>query len=160
MRTQPQWRASSILLAASGLIVAALGAYFIALRPPLLAEDLRYMQMTDTEASALLPHLAPWLAQVFRVLGGYALATGLLAVTLAATSFRARNPVAVFGAAVGGAASIGLMVAVNFALDSDFKWALAGVASVWGLSLVSFGLEGRTGSPQRLPKTPDEGNAP
>lgn len=158
MNMRPRWRKSAILLAISGIIIAGIGVYFIALRPTLLAEDIRFMNLSDAEAANLVPRLTPWLAQVFRVLGGYALATGLLAVTLAATSFRSRNLTAVVGAALAGASSIGLMTAVNFTLNSDFKWPLAGISLLWALSLVSYAIESRTG-PQLLIRTTDKGKA-
>ena len=82
-----------------------------------------------------------WLSLVFTVLGGYALATGILAVTLAATAFRSRHPVAAAGTMVAGASSIGLMSVVNFMIGSDFKWALLACALVWALSLVVYGFE-------------------
>ena len=133
---------SSMLLVSVGLIVAGIGAWFIFFRPPLLIEDIRFMHLSSAELAAIGPRLEPWLTQVFRVLGGYAFATGLLTVTLAVTAFRARQPVAVVGASSAGASSIGLMAAVNFAIDSDFKWALFGVALVWSLGAVAFGVEG------------------
>ena len=158
MSTQPKWRASAVLLAMSGIVIATLGVYFIAFRPPLLPEDIRFMTMSDAEVANFLPRLAPWLTQVFRVLGGYALATGLLAATLAVTSFRSRSPTALVGAALAGASSIGLMTAVNFTLNSDFKWLLAGIALLWALALVCYAIESRTG-PQPLLRTVDKGKA-
>lgn len=132
---------SSTLLAVAGLIVAGIGVWFIFLRPSLLIEDIRYMHLSAAELAAIGPRLGPWLTQVFRVLGGYALATGLLTVTLAVTAFQSRHSVAVVGAFIAGASSIGLMAAVNFAIDSDFKWTLFGIALVWALSAVAFGVE-------------------
>lgn len=38
----------------------------------------------------------------------------------------------------GGATSIGWMAAVNFMIESDFKWVLLGFALVWAVSLVTF----------------------
>lgn len=69
----------------------------------------------------LKPRLELWLAYVFRVMGGYVLATGLLTVTLAATAFRAHQKGAALGTLIGGTVSIGWMAAVNFMIDSDFK---------------------------------------
>jgi hypothetical protein len=160
MSAQAPWRTSSVLLALAGLIVAGIGLYFIALRPPLLPEDIRYMQFSAAEQLAIGPRLATWLAQVFRVLGGYALATGLLAVTVAGSAFRARQPVAVIGTSLGGAASIGLMTAVNFAIDSAFKWLLLGVALIWGLSLIAFWIEARTSRLALQISSPHKGNLP
>jgi len=73
---------------------------------------------------------------VFRVMGGYVFATDILMVTLAATSFRDRQWLAVVGTLIGGVASIGCMVIVNFALGLDHKWALRFIALVWASSLV------------------------
>ena len=154
------WRPSSVLLALAGIIVAGIGIYFITLRPPLLPEDVRYMRLSAAEQLAIEPRLATWLTQVFRVLGGYSLATGLLAVTLAATAFRARQSVAVIGAFLGGLASIGLMTAVNFAIDSAFKWLLLGIALIWALSLIAFWIETRAPRAALQISPPHKGNLP
>ncbi|MER9685140.1 hypothetical protein [Mesorhizobium sp. M0139] len=135
------WTTSSVTLALAGMIIAGIGLYFIALRPPLLPEDVRYMNLSVAELEAIGPRLAMWLTQVFRVLGGYALATGVLLIALALTAFRARHPVAVAGALVGGASSIGLMSVVNFTIGSDFRWSLFACALVWAVSLIAYGLE-------------------
>ena len=70
------------------------------------------------------------------------MAAGILMITLAATAFRSREPTAVFGAILGGAASIGTMTAVNFAINSDFRWALLGLFALWAASLIAYWLEG------------------
>ena len=153
------WTLSSAILAIAGLIIAMIGLYFVVLRPSLLPEDVRYMGLSTAELEVVGPRLGRWLSHVFRVLGGYALATGLLLISLAATAFRTRHPIAMAGALVGGASSIGLMSIVNFMIDSDFKWALLACALVWVLSLVAFWFESdrSTGalqecSPSRQPR--------
>lgn len=135
------WTISSAFLALAGMIIAGIGLYFIALRPPLLPEDIRYMHLSAAELEAIGPRLATWLTQVFRVLGGYALATGVLLIALAVTAFRTREPVAVAGALIGGALSIGLMSVVNFKIGSDFRRPLFACALVWAVSLIAYGLE-------------------
>jgi hypothetical protein len=137
------WTPSSIVLVLAGVAVIGVGLYFILLRPPLLPEDIRYMVLPAAEFDIIKPRLELWLTHVFRVMGGYVLATGVLAVTLAATAFRAHNKVAAMGAMIGGAASIGWMAAVNFMIDSDFKWVLLGMALLWALGLVLFWFENR-----------------
>jgi len=132
------WTPSSIVLIMAGVTLMAVGLYFILVRPPLLPEDVRYMALPTAQLDILRPRLELWLTHVFRVMGGYILATGVLAVTLAATSFRAHQPGAAIGALVGGVASIGWMAAVNFMIDSDFKWVLLGLALLWAGSLVLF----------------------
>ncbi|TGR08208.1 hypothetical protein EN833_18820 [Mesorhizobium sp. M4B.F.Ca.ET.190.01.1.1] len=136
-----RWSLSSATLAVAGTTIAGIGLYFIILRPPLLPEDIRYMQLSAAEIETIGPRLAMWLTYVFRVLGGYALATGVLLIALAITAFRARQPVAVAGALVGGASSIGLMSVVNFTIGSDFRWPLFACALVWAVSLIAYWLE-------------------
>jgi hypothetical protein len=74
-------------------------------------------------------------------MGGYVVATGVLTITLAATSFRAHHWGAALGVLIGGATSIGWMATVNFLIDSDFKWVLLGMAVLWACSLVVFWFE-------------------
>jgi uncharacterized membrane protein HdeD (DUF308 family) len=125
------------------------GLYFLFLRPPLLPEDIRYMGLSAAQLDAVRPRLEAWLTQVFRVMGGYVLATGVLTVTLAATSFRTHHWSAGVGALIAGGASIGWMAVVNFIIDSDFKWSLLAMALLWAASLALFWFEqqGRTASP-------------
>jgi hypothetical protein len=135
------WRPSSIVLATAGILLVGMGLYFILLRPPLLPEDTRFMGVAAAQLDPIKPQLEAWLTHVFRVLGGYILATGALTVTLAATSFRRHSLTAAVGALVGGAASIGWMAVVNFMIGSDFKWVLLAMALVWACSLGLFGWE-------------------
>ena len=141
-----RWSASSISLFAFGLILVLVGAYFILIRPPLLPEDLRYLGTSRTALDATLPHLTLWLNHVFLVLGGYISATGMLTMALAATAYRQHRLSAAIAAIAAGAASIGLMTAVNFAIQSDFKWVLAAIAAVWTCSIVLYGIEFLRGS--------------
>jgi len=50
---------------------------------------------------------------------------------------------AAIGAATGELSSIGFMAVVNFAINSDFKWALLGIAALWALGMVRFWFEAR-----------------
>ena len=137
------WALSWIVLAAAGAAVTGVGLYFIFLLPPLLPEDLRYMALSAAQLDIARSRLAEWLSHVFIVLGGYAVATGVLTITLAVTSFRTHSRGAAIGATIAGAASIGLMAAVNFAIASDFSWVLLGIALVWLCSLGLFWWETR-----------------
>ena len=142
-RGSKPWTPSSIVLIMAGIALIGVGFYFIFLRPPLLPEDIRYMALQAAQLDILRPRLEMWLTHVFRVMGGYVLATGVLAVTLAATAFRGHQNGAAIGALIGGAASIGWMAAVNFTIDSDFKWVVLGMALLWACSLVLFWFEGK-----------------
>ena len=144
MASEPRsWSLSAILLAVAGVTLIGAGLYFLLLRPPLLPEDIRYMGLGEAQLAAVRPRLEAWLTHVFRVMGGYVLATGILTVTLAATALRAHQWGAGFGALIGGAVSIGWMAAVNFMIDSDFKWSLLAMALVWAISMVLFWAEKR-----------------
>lgn len=136
------WTPSSIVLAVAGVALIGVGLYFVLLRPPLLPEDVRYMELPAAQLDVIRPQLEAWLTHVFRVMGGYVLATGVLAITLAATAFRAHQKGAAIGALIGGAASVGWMAAVNFMIGSDFKWFLLGIALLWACSLGLFWREG------------------
>ena len=134
---------SSTVLFLGGVILVGLGLYFMFLRPPLLPEDPRYMGTSLEQIRAGLPGLLLWLPRVFLVLGGYIASTGLLTCYFAKTSFRTRAAGVVWIVAVTGMTSIGLMAAVNFIIDSDFKWLLLLFTSPWAVSLWLFHQENK-----------------
>jgi hypothetical protein len=127
----------SAILALAGAVVVGIGAYFMFVRPPLLPEDLRYMQTTREQLQMIAPGILVWLRLVFRVAGGYMAASGVLTIYVAATSFRTGGRAAMIVVALAGIVSIGLMSAINFAIDSDFKWPLAAVAALWLVALAT-----------------------
>ena len=129
---------SATLLALGGVILMGLGLYFVFLRPPLLPEDPRFMGTTLEQILATMPGLLVWLRRVFWVVGGYMFAAGLLTIHVAMTSFRLRYRGAAVVAGLAGLASIGLMAAVNFMIDSDFKWLLLLFVVPWMLSLALY----------------------
>lgn len=134
---------SAYLLAFAGLILMALGIYFIFFRPSLLPEDARFIGASLGQIRATVPGLATWLSRVFWVMGGYMFAVGLLTVYLAMTAFRARARGAAIVVAVAGVTSIGLMAAVNFLIHSDFRWLILLFALPYGLALILYRIEGR-----------------
>ncbi len=137
---------SSTPLALCGLILTEMGLYFALLRPALLSEDARYMGTEISEVRAAVPGLLNWLEKVFWVLGGYMLGGGLLAVCVAMTSFRSRTK-GVFGTVtLAGLASIGWMAAVNFSIDSAYKWLLLAFAVLWAVALTLLWLEEPNGA--------------
>jgi hypothetical protein len=138
MQRSISWPLSSLLLLAFGVALIGIGLFFVVVRPPLLPEDMRFIGLTLSELQAEQPRMAAWLLHVFRVLGGYAAAAGVLTITLAATSFRRHDAVAGVGALIAGAISIGWMAIVNFLIDSDFKWVLLAIALIWVASIVLF----------------------
>ena len=137
-QTDKSWTLSAILLAGTGTCLILVGLYFLLFRPALLPEDIRFMALSDAQLALVRPKLEAWLSHVFQVMGGYVMATGVLAITLAATAYRAHHRSAGIGSLIGGISSIGVMAVVNFAINSDFKWVLMTIALLWASSLVAF----------------------
>ena len=134
---------SALVLALAGMILMALGLYFIFLRPPLLPEDARFIGAPLGQVLTALPGLTIWLSRVFWVMGGHIFSAGLLTLYLAMTAFRARLRGAAAVAAVTGMTSIGLMAAVNFLIRSDFRWLILSFALPYALALILFRIEAR-----------------
>ena len=122
-------------LAIGGVILMGMGFYFAFLRPPLLPEDLRHMGVSLAQIQTALPGLESWLVRVFRVLGGYMFATGLLTLYVAVTGFRTGRLGVLAITTVSGLASIGWMAITNFVIDSDFKWLLLAFTLPWVTAL-------------------------
>uniref|UniRef100_A0A5Q5BH90 Uncharacterized protein n=2 Tax=unclassified Mycobacterium TaxID=2642494 RepID=A0A5Q5BH90_MYCSS len=119
------------LFVSGGVIMVGIGTFFLFTRPALLPEDLRYLGQTASDIDAAIPPLRRWLRLVFTVLGGYAVATGILTIYLAANEIPDANSSAVAVLAVTGASSLGVMTVVNFLLHSAFRWPLSAAAALW-----------------------------
>jgi len=130
-----------MVLALGGIFLMGLGLYFVFLRPPLLPEDPRYMGTSLAAIQASVPGLLVWLRRVFWVMGGYMFATGLLTLYVALTVFRARASGVVLVVALAGLTSIGWMAAVNFLIDSEFKWLILAVALLWPIAIALYWLK-------------------
>ena len=121
-----------------GSYLVALGLYFALLRPALLPEDPRYIGNSPEAIRAAVPGLERWLGLVFKVMGGFMVATGALTV-FAACRWLAKRERGTFAAlAVASAASVGLMSAINFLLHSEFRWLLLLPALLWLLGLACY----------------------
>jgi hypothetical protein len=131
-------QASTWLLAGCGVWLVCLGLYFIAVRPPLLPEDLRYVGTTLPQLRLAFPGLEPWLSKVFIVMGGFMAGAGVLTFFVASAAMRRGLEGTTWALALAGALSVGLMSASNFALDSDFKWLLLAPLLVWSAGLALF----------------------
>ena len=112
--------------------------YFIALRPALLPEDVRFLELGVASLHAGVPQLETWLHLVFVVLGGQMAAVGVLVVGSSLRIFQAQlrssRELASLGAA--GLLSVGTMSVVNFVLGSDFRWLLIAPVVAWSAGLV------------------------
>lgn len=126
------------MLIACGVWLVGLGLYFIALRPPLLPEDARFMGTTLAGIRTAVPGLERWLKHVFIVMGGFMAGAGVLTVFVATVAMPLRLKGAPWAAAASGALTVTLMSATNFALSSDFRWVLLVPALVWIAGLVCY----------------------
>lgn len=126
------------ILALAGLLLVAMGIYFIFIRPPLLPEDVHYMQTTLPVMHNSAPGLSTWFQKVFWVMGGYIFSTGLLIIFISFTSFRNRLRGAFSIVALAGISSIGSMTVVNFIIGSDFKWLLLIFTLPWAIALILY----------------------
>ena len=131
---------SATILALGGFILVSMGIYFVFLRPPLLPEDIRYMDSTSTSIGQSLPKLWVWLQKVFWVMGGFIFTTGLLTIFIAFTTFRTRRKGALSIAAITGISSIGIMTMVNFLIGSDFRIILLTFTIPWILACILYRL--------------------
>jgi len=121
----------------------AVGAYFVAFRPSLLPEDLHFLGTSAAEVGLDQPQLERWLDFVFMVLGGQMAAVGCLLGVSAVHLMRGRTVGGFELVQIGlaGLLSVALMSAVNFALESDFRWLLILPVLAWavGLALAAIG---------------------
>lgn len=115
-----------------------MGLYFALIRPALLPEDIRYIGLSPQQLQSIAPGLLNWLDKVFWVMGGYVFTSGFLTCYVAQTAFRERRRGVLSIVGVAGLASFGLMVVINFLLDSDFKWLLLIFATLWVTALGLF----------------------
>jgi hypothetical protein len=133
---------SSRVLVLSGLILIGIGLYFVLLRQALLPEDVRYIGTDVSEIQASVPGLLDWLERVPGVMSGYILTVGLLTLYVALTLFQSRAEGVCGAVTLAGLASIGWMAAVNFIIDSNYRWLLLAFAALWGAALALFWFEG------------------
>jgi len=124
------------LICGCGVWLVGLGLYFIFLRPAWLPEDLRYMGVGAQALQTAAPELASWLGKVFTVMGGFMAAAGVLVAYFGWKVMPARPRDAAAALGLTGVLSVGLMSAVNFALNSDFRWLLLLPALAWGIAAV------------------------
>ena len=129
---------STWILVACGVWLVGLGLYFIALRPPLLPEDSRFMGTTLAQLRTTVPGFESWLQKVFMVMGGFIASAGVLTVFVAAVAMPLRLKGTSWAIALSGALTVVLMSATNFALYSDFRWLLLVPALVWLAGVVLY----------------------
>ena len=123
------------IIVGCGLWLATLGLCFILIRPALLPEDLRAIGLDLSTIRAAAPGLHGWLDKVFTVLGGFMIGAGLFTMYFgwSVVPTHPRGSAAILGLA--GSFTVGLMGAVYFALNSDFRWLLVVPALAWAVAV-------------------------
>ena len=97
-----------------------MGLYFIFLRPALLPEDIRHMNLDAQVLQATVPGLSAWLGKVFTVMGGFMAGTGVLVAYCG--SGDASAPTGLLDdSCFNGCADARPDERGNFALHSDFR---------------------------------------
>ncbi|MBC7876356.1 MAG: hypothetical protein H7Y59_04220 [Anaerolineales bacterium] len=124
------------LFIACGIWLIGLGLYFIFLRPPLLPEDLRYMETSIGDIQSAIPGLERWTNHVFTVMGGFMMGSGLLTILAAMNASDMREKRTWIFLMLAGLFTVGMMTLTNFQLNSDFKWLLLIPALLWVIGLV------------------------
>ncbi len=123
-RVGPMTRSSgsqrgALALVAFGIVAAAVGIYFMALRPALLPEDLRFAHLERSDVPA---PLLPWLRIVFRTWGGFVVGLGVLLLGQGIAGYTNRSGWARGGTAIGVVFAFGSFLVSNIQLGSDFLW--------------------------------------
>lgn len=129
------------IFAACGVWLIGLGLYFIGLRPALLPEDPEYIGATLSEIRTAVPGLERWLRRVFTVMGGFMTGAGVLTLFVALSAVAKRESGVSAALAVTGLFTVVLMSAINFVIDSDFKWLLLVPALLWSIGTVGMFFE-------------------
>jgi hypothetical protein len=131
------------LILGCGIYLVGLGGYFILVRPSMLPEDGRFVGASLVTLRSSAPGLEGWLQHVFGVMGGYMVASGALTLYTALTWPPAKRWPAVATLAFVGLSTVVAMSAVNFSLDSEFRWLLVVPAVIWivGVALLATGRE-------------------
>ena len=138
MTTSMRRRSAEWLVVACGVWQVGLGLYFIFLRPALLPEDLRYLGAGTQALLGAAPGLLAWLGKVFTVMGGFMAGCGVLVAYVGWYVLPMRPRGAAVALALTGALTVLVMSAVNFALQSDFRWLLLAPPLVWTGAVVAY----------------------
>ena len=111
---------SSAMSALCGFILMGMGFFFVFLRPPLLPEDIRYLDTSLPTLQSRFPHLLLWLHRVFWVMGAFIFTSGVLTLSIALTSFLKRAPAVAGLMALTEITSIGWMTVVKGPCINNF----------------------------------------
>lgn len=112
-------RAAGILVIVLGVLTVATGLYFLALRPPMLPEDVR---VTGVSPDSLTPAFLGWLTVVFRTWGGFVTGFGIVLGGFGVTLLSGHVNASRWGIMTGVVIAFGRFLYSNIVIGSDFLW--------------------------------------
>ena len=89
------------------------------------------MGTTLSQIRTSLPGLENWLSKVFTVMGGFIAGAGVLILYVGFVIIPLRLRGTGLVMVMSGALTVALMSITNFAINSDFKWALLFPVAMW-----------------------------
>ena len=123
--------------------LVALGVYFMLLRPTLLPEVPRYIDLSLEALRSAASGLERWLGHVFNGMGGFMIAAGVMTALVAWRLAAGRERGTLVALAVAGAIGVATISATNFLLQSDFRWLLLASVALSLFGLVCYWFESR-----------------
>ena len=133
-------RLAALLLLTLGVLTLGTGGYFWFLRPAMLPEDVR---LTGMAPHLLQPAMVEWLRIVFRTLGGFVAAFGILMVSVAGYMLTLRPAVLNWGVVVAVLVAFGRFLTSNIVLQSDYLWFIAALFAIALIAALRFAWNAR-----------------
>jgi len=119
-----------------GILTLGIGVYFLMLRPPLLAEDIRH---TGIDPTSLPPRFVEWLGIVFSTWGGFIAGFGITLLGVGVFMLAGRRVWLSLGTGFGALVAFGRFLLSNIIINSDSLWFIAGTfALALALSVLLF----------------------
>ena len=115
-------RFAAYALTALGVLTLGTGVYFMAIRPALLPEDVRF---TGVDTSLLPAQFFEWLLIVFRTWGGFIAAFGILMLAVSGYWLTKRGCFLRYGTALAVLLGFGRFLVSNILIHSEYLWFIA-----------------------------------
>ena len=127
-----------------GVLTSGTGIYFMAFRPAMLPEDIRFAKLVPQEMPA---EALQWLQIVFRTWGSFVFGFGILLTALACFVIKRQPAFLRWGVPVALLAPFGRFFASNVVLRSDYLWFVGTLFVLSAVTVVGFALPPRTPKP-------------
>ena len=127
-------RLATSALAVLGVLTLGTGVYFMAIRPALLPEDVRF---TGVDTRLLPAQFLEWLLIVFRTWGGFVAAFGILILAISGFWLTKRDCFLRYGTALAVLVGFGRFLVSNVLLHSEY---LGFIAVLFAFALITAAL--------------------